>query len=103
MITEGFIIITLILQTKSSAKKNKKHMEKKTLLHLPHELIIEILLRLPVKSLIRFKCVSKSWFCLISDPHFANSHFQLTAPTHTHRILLISTLAPKILSIDLEV
>ncbi|XP_024635935.1 F-box/kelch-repeat protein At3g06240 isoform X2 [Medicago truncatula] len=33
-------------------------MEKKTGLYLPHELIIQIMLRLPVKSLIRFKCVS---------------------------------------------
>ncbi|MCI81742.1 F-box/kelch-repeat protein, partial [Trifolium medium] len=30
---------------------------KKTVPYLPNELIIQILLRLPVKSLIRFKCV----------------------------------------------
>ncbi|GAU26315.1 hypothetical protein TSUD_56130 [Trifolium subterraneum] len=67
---------------------------------LPHELIILILQRLPVKSLIRFKCVCKSWFSLISsDTHFANSHFQLTAATHTHRALFIST---QTRSIDLD-
>lgn len=50
-------------------------------MHVPHELIIQILLRLPVKSLIHFKCVRKLWFSLISnDSHFANSHFQLTVP-----------------------
>ena len=75
----------------------------KMILHLPHELIVQILLRLPVKSLIRFKCVCKSWFSLIShDPHFANSHFQITASTHTRRILFISTSELEILSIDLE-
>ncbi|XP_045786496.1 F-box/kelch-repeat protein At3g23880-like [Trifolium pratense] len=74
-------------------------METEKTLYLPFELIIQILLRLPVKSLIRFKCVCKSWFSLISNPHFANSHFHLT--THTHRILLI-TPALKSLSIDFE-
>ncbi|MCI40987.1 F-box/kelch-repeat protein, partial [Trifolium medium] len=38
---------------------------------LPEELIIQILLRLPVRSLIEFKCVCKSWKTLISDPKFA--------------------------------
>ncbi|KAG4970224.1 hypothetical protein AAZX31_13G091900 [Glycine max] len=35
--------------------------------YLPEELIIEILLRLPVKSLLRFKRVCNSWLSLISD------------------------------------
>lgn len=36
-----------------------------------HELIAwEILSRLPVRSLIRFKCVCRSWYALISDPSF---------------------------------
>ncbi|CAJ2654080.1 unnamed protein product [Trifolium pratense] len=75
-------------------------MEKETR-YLPHELIIQILLRLPVKSLIRFKCVSKSWFSLISHPNFGNSHFQLSA-TQTRRILCIPNSPTKILSIDFE-
>ncbi|RHN64162.1 putative F-box domain, galactose oxidase/kelch, beta-propeller, F-box associated interaction [Medicago truncatula] len=70
-------------------------MEKKTLPYLPHELIIQILQWLPVKSLIRFKCVCKSWFSLISDQHFA-------AAIHTHKILLMSTSHLKSLSIDFE-
>ncbi|CAN6357798.1 unnamed protein product [Urochloa humidicola] len=35
---------------------------------LPDELIIEILARLPAKSLCRFSCVSRAWRTLISDP-----------------------------------
>ncbi|XP_058772041.1 F-box/kelch-repeat protein At3g06240-like [Vicia villosa] len=71
---------------------------------LPEELIFQILLWLPVKSLIRFKCVCKSWFSLIShDSHFANSHFQLTSTTTpSHRILFISTFPFGSLSIDFE-
>ena len=55
-----------------------------------------------MKSLIRFKSVCKSWFSLISDPHFANSHFQLTAATHTPRVMCISPLYHEILSIEFE-
>ncbi|MED6212572.1 hypothetical protein PIB30_084716, partial [Stylosanthes scabra] len=54
---------------------------------LPTELIMEILLRLPVKSLMRFKCVSKSWFAMISDENFAKSHFKFSAESKNHRIL----------------
>jgi hypothetical protein len=74
-------------------------MEKETM-YLPHELIIQILLRFPMKSLIRFKCVYKSLFSLISHSNFGNSHFQLST-TQTRRILCISNSPIKIMSIDL--
>ncbi|XP_012829859.1 PREDICTED: F-box/kelch-repeat protein At3g23880-like [Erythranthe guttata] len=44
--------------------------------HLPEEIIEEILYRLPVKSLLRFKCVSQSWRSLISTKQFVETHLQ---------------------------
>ncbi|OVA20843.1 F-box domain [Macleaya cordata] len=43
---------------------------------LPEEIILNILSRLPVKSLLRFRCVCKSWFKLFSssDPNFVKIH-----------------------------
>ncbi|CAI9088375.1 OLC1v1022684C1 [Oldenlandia corymbosa var. corymbosa] len=41
------------------------------MLLLPLYLISEILKKLPVKSLIRSKCVSRAWLSIISDPSFA--------------------------------
>lgn len=35
--------------------------------NIPEEIVLHILSRLPLKSLSRFKCVSKQWRCLISD------------------------------------
>ncbi|GAU13819.1 hypothetical protein TSUD_261460 [Trifolium subterraneum] len=72
--------------------------------YLPKEMIFQILVRLPVKSLIKFKCVCKFWFFIISsDTDFANTQFQLTASTHTQRVLLMTTIStPRTRSVDLE-
>ncbi|PWA89520.1 F-box associated interaction domain-containing protein [Artemisia annua] len=50
---------------------------------VPTEIIVEILLKLPVKSLLRFKCVRKQWYSLISNQRFIKSHLTL-APCNTH-------------------
>ncbi|XP_019266477.1 PREDICTED: F-box/kelch-repeat protein At3g23880-like [Nicotiana attenuata] len=42
--------------------------------HVPNEIIIIILSNLPVKSLLRFKCVSKPWNSWISSPKFQLSN-----------------------------
>lgn len=41
----------------------------------PEDLILDILLRLPVESLLRFKCVCKHWYALIKSPTFIEKHF----------------------------
>jgi len=45
-----------------------------TTVTLADELIVEVISFLDVKSLMRFKCVSKSWNLLISDPFFVKKH-----------------------------
>ncbi|KAL6560130.1 hypothetical protein OROHE_006368 [Orobanche hederae] len=54
---------------------------------LPADLIIDILLRLPVKSISKFKCVSKQWLHLITDPHFISIHREFCL--HNPNILLV--------------
>ncbi|XP_073120009.1 F-box/kelch-repeat protein At3g23880-like [Henckelia pumila] len=41
---------------------------------IPRDVLENILSRLPVKSLLRFKTVSKSWKAVIEDPGFARTH-----------------------------
>ncbi|THG15158.1 hypothetical protein TEA_015758 [Camellia sinensis var. sinensis] len=51
-------------------KKNKHSIPKE----LPTQIILEILSRLPIKTLFLCQLVSKHWLSLISDPHFAKLH-----------------------------
>jgi len=93
-------------ETTHTRNIGKRRMKKKTNPppYMPLELIVQILSRLAVKSLLRFKCVCKSWLSLIShDPHFANSHFQITASTHTRKIMFITSSLSDTLSFDFEV
>ncbi|XP_021752965.1 F-box protein CPR30-like [Chenopodium quinoa] len=57
---------------------------------LPIEIITEILSRLPVESLLEFKCVSKSWYTLIKSPNFIKLHLNQTLISNSNRNLLLS-------------
>ncbi|XP_055810326.1 F-box/kelch-repeat protein At3g23880-like [Solanum dulcamara] len=56
---------------------------------LPDELIAAILVRVPVKYLLQFKCVSKNWFDLISSPEFVKTHLSFSAKDYTRQISLL--------------
>ncbi|PIN11152.1 hypothetical protein CDL12_16259 [Handroanthus impetiginosus] len=63
------------------------------ILNLPEEIIAEILSRLPVKSLLKFRCVSKSWCSLISSEHFIKAHLKISKrDTNLTRHKIISTI-----------
>ncbi|XP_045088866.1 F-box protein At5g49610 isoform X5 [Aegilops tauschii subsp. strangulata] len=66
-------LIVLVASEKKKKKKKKKHEqeqehEKHPAGSLPEGPLVEILSRVPYKSLCRFKCVSKPWLALCSDP-----------------------------------
>ncbi|KAG5586729.1 hypothetical protein H5410_047163 [Solanum commersonii] len=62
-----------------------------TIPFLPAELIIGILSRLPVKSLLKFRSVSKSWLSIISSPKFIKTHLRISIDNKecTHHMLLM--------------
>jgi F-box interacting protein len=63
----------------------KRRNQKKSA-YIPKELVREILVRLPVESLMRFSCVCKAWGSTISgDASFHRAHLRLQRP-----LLLVS-------------
>ncbi|KAH9765842.1 F-box/kelch-repeat protein [Citrus sinensis] len=59
----------------------------KTMSDIPYDIAVEVLSRLPVKSLLRFKSVCKQWFSLISDPKFAVLQYKHSAKNSPLKIL----------------
>ncbi|KAI3757997.1 hypothetical protein L6452_05543 [Arctium lappa] len=58
---------------------------------IPHELVSEILTRLPVKSLTRFRSVSTRWNSTITNPSFAKCHFSRSAASGGAAVTLTVT------------
>jgi len=54
---------------------------------LLHDLLLDILYRLHVKSLLILKCVSKPLNSFISDPKFEKDHFRLSQTRHYHLLI----------------
>lgn len=45
-------------------------------MEFPEDILVEILKRLPAKSLVRFRCVSKVWQRLLTSPNFVRAHLR---------------------------
>ncbi|KAK1367155.1 putative F-box domain-containing protein [Heracleum sosnowskyi] len=58
-------------------------------IYFAEDLIAQILDRLPVKSLLRFRCVSKPWCSLIDSPHFVKAHLRRSIECNTSTGLII--------------
>nr|BAJ24853.1 S-locus linked F-box protein type-2 [Petunia x hybrida] len=58
---------------------------------LPEDVVIYMLLRFSVKSLLRFKCISKEWYTLILTNTFVKLHLNRITTTKDEFILFIRT------------
>nr|ABH03469.1 truncated S haplotype-specific F-box protein 1' [Prunus cerasus] len=52
------------------------------------EILIDILVRLPTKSLVRFLCTCKSWSDFIGSSSFVSTHLDRNVTKHAHVYLL---------------
>ncbi|XP_073126850.1 F-box/kelch-repeat protein At3g06240-like [Henckelia pumila] len=59
---------------------------------LPTDVLIEVLIRLPVKSILKSRCVSKSWCELIRSPVFIQKHSKFE---RKQRVLLVKRYFPQ--------
>ena len=57
--------------------------------NLPLDIITDILSRLPVKSLVRFLCVSNPWYILINGQAFIKLHLHRSIESKIDRTLIV--------------
>ncbi|PON31415.1 F-box domain containing protein [Parasponia andersonii] len=72
-------------------------------MEFPEDITVEILKRLPVKTLVRFKCVSKWWRSLINSPSFVKTHMgRIRSESHLGlaSCIILSRYGDSLLSID---
>ena len=76
--TNLFGFLGLILKGFSmSQTKEPRRILRQNKDHLPHDIVLNILANLPVKSVLRFRCVSKTWDSSITTPNFISNHLNL--------------------------
>jgi hypothetical protein len=74
------------LQRRKKQRRKKKNQHQQVAASLPEGPLMEILSRVPYKSLCRFKCVSRSWLALCSNPDIRRRSPQtLSGFFHNHR------------------
>ncbi|KAL5774411.1 hypothetical protein ACOSP7_011968 [Xanthoceras sorbifolium] len=70
---------------------------------IPLDLIVEILCQLPVKSLLRFRCLSKEFRSIIDDPDFIRRHHNACLETNSNRrIIATNNARTTLFSLDLD-
>ncbi|XP_070003512.1 F-box protein At5g62510-like [Nicotiana sylvestris] len=73
----------------------RRDVDLATATHVQEEVLMDILSRLPVQSLLRFKCVSKFWNTLILEPYFKMKHLNHAKNDQDSQKFLINHLCPK--------
>ena len=74
------------LKLTQPVRKMEHRRQSKRKIVITEDIVFEILLRVPVRSLLICKCVCKFWYSLISDQHFIKSHLKLsTIKSHTDK------------------
>ncbi|CAA2957254.1 F-box CPR30-like [Olea europaea subsp. europaea] len=69
---------------------------------LPSDIISEILARLPVKTLLQFRCVSRAWCSIIDSQSFIKMHLHQSTATNSYHSLILGCLGKGLYYVDLD-
>ncbi|XP_026459282.1 F-box/kelch-repeat protein At3g06240-like [Papaver somniferum] len=83
------LFFTCFLHSLSGVQKPEREKMRNRSSMIPEEVFFEILIRLPVKSILRCKSVCKSWLSLISKPNFAKFHLDIAVERKNSRSLIL--------------
>ncbi|CAH8268385.1 unnamed protein product [Arabidopsis lyrata] len=73
---------------KRERKRRRTVVKPQWKISIPENVLMEILPRLPAKSLMRFKCVSKLWYSLISSRYLTNIFHKSSSSTQGRRLFM---------------
>ncbi|CAA0395872.1 unnamed protein product [Arabidopsis thaliana] len=78
----SFDLAVILQRERRRTKRRRRDLckSRQPIPEIPFDLVIEILTRLPAKSLMRFKSVSKLWSSLICSRNFTNRLLKLSSP-----------------------
>ncbi|KAK9697286.1 hypothetical protein RND81_08G027300 [Saponaria officinalis] len=65
--------------------------------NIPMEIIVDILVRLPIKSIFRFKCVCKNWYVLIQSHELFKLHLNRSLKNNSYNCSLILPITRKLM------
>ncbi|XP_074284069.1 putative F-box protein At3g10240 [Silene latifolia] len=82
------------------SKDKKDLIEQTEQKELPLDVIRMILTKLPIKSVVRFKSVSKLWYSILSSPRFIFAHLEFPRPSTTQSLFIRSNNKFQILSYE---
>ncbi|KAJ6411744.1 hypothetical protein OIU84_008343 [Salix udensis] len=79
-----------ISQMRSSPSSSSRESVNNNRQQIPEDVILDILSRLPAKSIVRFRRVSRTWCSFIHDPFFASLHHARSITRDKGNALLLS-------------
>ncbi|KAK9697291.1 hypothetical protein RND81_08G027800 [Saponaria officinalis] len=65
--------------------------------NIPMEIMVDILVRLPIKSIFRFKCIYKKWYVLIQSHEFFKLHLNRSLKNNSYNCSLILLITRKLI------
>ncbi|KAK1611363.1 hypothetical protein QYE76_035036 [Lolium multiflorum] len=68
---------------------NKRNKTAAVPVSLPDEMLMQVLLRLPIKAILRFRAVCRSWAALLSSDEFRCLHMEITRTAEEELKLLV--------------
>ncbi|KAF0892769.1 hypothetical protein E2562_017732 [Oryza meyeriana var. granulata] len=66
-----------------------KRRRKSAAVYIPDDISEQVLLRLPVKSILRFRTVCKSWRAMIAEPRFVRLQLQMSESRRPSMLILL--------------
>uniref|UniRef100_A0A6N2NFF7 F-box domain-containing protein n=1 Tax=Salix viminalis TaxID=40686 RepID=A0A6N2NFF7_SALVM len=79
-----------ISQMRSSSSSSSRESVNTNRQQIPEDVILDILSRLPAKSVVRFRRVSRTWCSFTHDPFFASLHHDRSITRDKGNALLLS-------------